>query len=232
MFVCTSTAPGAIQGHGRRHVNDNNCCVTAACLPPPAQHLACSCVAGKTETFSSTVTDKFLQLQPIMRNLTAGLQEVAANSSAAETQNLAAVAKLEKLVGGLEVLHQQATRELRADLNQKHKLSSEQCTLITDKLERKVLDNLEKLDGKDKRLETETKDAISSLKVGLKSLTRKMDEDRDRLDTMKNFQSDVKTNLDLIKNEINRSVDVLTTAMEKNVTESIELVQREVSSAL
>ena len=167
-----------------------------------------------------------------MRNLTAGLQEVAANSSAAETQNLAAVAKLEKLVGGLEVLHQQATRELRADLNQKPTLSAEQCTLITDKLERKVLDNLEKLDGKDKRLETETKDAISSLKVGLKSLTRKMDEDRDRLDTMKNFQSDVKTNLDLIKNEINRSVDVLTTAMEKNVTESIELVQREVSSAL
>ena len=194
--------------------------------------MACWSVAGKTETFSSTVTDKFLQLQPIMRNLTRGLQEVADNSSAAETQNLAAVARLEKLVGGLEVLHQQATRELRADLNQKHKLSKEQCTLITDKLERKVLDNLEKLDGKDKRLETETKDAISSLNVGLKSLTRKMDEDRDKLDTMKSFQSDVKTNLDLIKNEINRSVDVLTTAMEKNVTESIELVQREVGPAL
>ena len=196
------------------------------------RHLACWSVAGKTETFSSTVTDKFLQLQPIMRNLTRSLQEVADNSSAAETQNLAAVARLEKLVGGLEVLHQQATRELRADLNQKHKLSKEQCTLITDKLERKVLDNLEKLDGKDKRLETETKDAISSLNVGLKSLTRKMDEDRDKLDTMKSFQSDVKTNLDLIKNEINRSVDVLTTAMEKNVTESIELVQREVGPAL
>ena len=195
-------------------------------------HLACWSVAGKTETFSSTVTDKFLQLQPIMRNLTRSLQEVADNSSAADTQNLAAVARLEKLVGGLEVLHQQATRELRADLNQKHKLSKEQCTLITDKLERKVLDNLEKLDGKDKRLETETKDAISSLNVGLKSLTRKMDEDRDKLDTMKSFQSDVKTNLDLIKNEINRSVDVLTTAMEKNVTESIELVQREVGPAL
>ena len=194
--------------------------------------MACWSVAGKTKTFSSTVTDKFLQLQPIMRNLTRGLQEVADNSSAAETQNLAAVARLEKLVGGLEVLHQQATRELRADLNQKHKLSKEQCTLITDKLERKVLDNLEKLDGKDKRLETETKDAISSLNVGLKSLTRKMDEDRDKLDTMKSFQSDVKTNLDLIKNEINRSVDVLTTAMEKNVTESIELVQREVGPAL
>ena len=196
------------------------------------RHLACWSVAGKTETFSSTVTDKFLQLQPIMRNLTRGLQEVADNSSAADTQNLAAVARLEKLVGGLEVLHQQATRELRADLNQKHKLSKEQCTLITDKLERKVLDNLEKLDGKDKRLETETKDAISSLNVGLKSLTRKMDEDRDKLDTMKSFQSDVKTNLDLIKNEINRSVDVLTTALEKNVTESIELVQREVGPAL
>ena len=196
------------------------------------RHLACWSVAGKTETFSSTVTDKFLQLQPIMRNLTRSLQEVADNSSAADTQNLAAVARLEKLVGGLEVLHQQATRELRADLNQKHKLSKEQCTLITDKLERKVLDNLEKLDGKDKRLETETKDAISSLNVGLKSLTRKMDEDRDKLDTMKSFQSDVKTNLDLIKNEINRSVDVLTTALEKNVTESIELVQREVGPAL
>ena len=48
---------------------------------------------------------------------------------------------------------------------------------------------------------------------------------------LKNFQNDVKNNLDLIKGEINRSVDVLTKAMERNVTSSIDVVKREVCSA-
>ena len=141
------------------------------------------------------------------------------------------VDKLEKMITSMDLLHKQSSREMKNDLTQKHKQNVEKCKFITNNLEKKVLDNLEKLNGKDQRLEIETKDAISSLNTGLKSLSRKLDEDRSNIGSLQNFQNDVKTNLDLIKNEINRSVDVLTSAMEKNVTESIDDVQKEVSWA-
>ena len=139
------------------------------------------------------------------------------------------VDKLEKMITSMDLLHKQSTVEMKNDLTQKHKQNVEKCKFITNNLEKKVLDNLEKMNGKDQRLEIETKDAISSLNTGLKSLSRKLDEDRSNIGSLQNFQNDVKTNLDLIKNEINRSVDVLTSAMEKNVTESIDDVQKEVS---
>ena len=62
----------------------------------------------------------------------------------------------------------------------------------------------------------------------MKLLSRKVDEDRVNINDLRSFQSDVRTNLDLIKDEINRSVDVLTSAMEKNVTDSIDDVEREI----
>ena len=141
------------------------------------------------------------------------------------------VEKLEKMITSMDQLHKKESVEMRNDLTQKHKQNVEKCQFITNNLEKKVLDNLEKLNGKDQRLEMETKDAISSLNTGLKSLSRKLDEDRSNIGSLQTFQNDVKTNLDLIKEEINRSVDVLTSAMERNVTESIDGVQKEVSGA-
>ena len=204
----------------------NNCAEEAA--PPALLTSVMIGISGKTETFSVTVTDKFLQLQPIMQNMTKNLNDLSKNTSKQESEHLEAVEKLEKMITSNDLLHKQATVEMKNDLTQKHKQNVEKCKFITNNLEKKVLDNLEKLNGKDQRLEIETKDAITSLNTGLKSLSRKLDEDRSNIGTLQNFQTEVKTNLDLIKNEINRSVDVLTSALERNVTESIDNVQKEV----
>ena len=204
----------------------NNCAEEAA--PPALLTSVMIGISGKTETFSVTVTDKFLQLQPIMQNMTKNLNDLSKNTSKQESEHLEAVEKLEKMITSNDLLHKQATVEMKNDLTQKHQQNVEKCKFITNNLEKKVLDNLEKLNGKDQRLEIETKDAITSLNTGLKSLSRKLDEDRSNIGTLQNFQTEVKTNLDLIKNEINRSVDVLTSALERNVTESIDNVQKEV----
>ena len=186
-------------------------------------------ISGKTETFSVTVTDKFLQLQPIMQNITKNINDLSKNTSKQESDHMESVEKLEKMMTAMDQLHKKESVDMRNDMTQKHKQNVEKCQFITNNLEKKVLDNLEKLNGKDQRLEIETKDAISSLNTGLKSLSRKLDEDRSNIGSLQTFQKDVKTNLDLIKDEINRSVDVLTSAMERNVTESIDGVQKEVS---
>ena len=188
-------------------------------------------ISGKTETFSVTVTDKFLQLQPIMQNITKNINDLSKNTSKQESDHMESVEKLEKMMTAMDQLHKKESVDMRNDMTQKHKQNVEKCQFITNNLEKKVLDNLEKLNGKDQRLEIETKDAISSLNTGLKSLSRKLDEDRSNIGSLQTFQNDVKTNLDLIKDEINRSVDVLTSAMERNVTESIDGVQKEVSVA-
>lgn len=188
-------------------------------------------ISGKTETFSVTVTDKFLQLQPIMQNITKNINDLSRNTSKQESEHMESVEKLEKMMTAMDQLHKKESVDMRNDMTQKHKQNVEKCQFITNNLEKKVLDNLEKLNGKDQRLEIETKDAISSLNTGLKSLSRKLDEDRSNIGSLQTFQNDVKTNLDLIKDEINRSVDVLTSAMERNVTESIDGVQKEVSVA-
>lgn len=188
-------------------------------------------ISGKTETFSVTVTDKFLKLQPIMQNITKNINDLSRNTSKQESEHMESVEKLEKMMTAMDQLHKKESVDMRNDMTQKHKQNVEKCQFITNNLEKKVLDNLEKLNGKDQRLEIETKDAISSLNTGLKSLSRKLDEDRSNIGSLQTFQNDVKTNLDLIKDEINRSVDVLTSAMERNVTESIDGVQKEVSVA-
>ena len=188
-------------------------------------------ISGKTETFSVTVTDKFLQLQPIMQNITKNINDLSKNTSKQESEHMESVEKLEKMMTAMDQLHKKESVDMRNDMTQKHKQNVEKCQFITNNLEKKVLDNLEKLNGKDQRLEIETKDASSSLNTGLKSLSRKLDEDRSNIGSLQTFQNDVKTNLDLIKDEINRSVDVLTSAMERNVTESIDGVQKEVSVA-
>lgn len=188
-------------------------------------------ISGKTETFSVTVTDKFLQLQPIMQNITKNINDLSKNTSKQESEHMESVEKLEKMMTAMDQLHKKESVDMRNEMTQKHKQNVEKCQFITNNLEKKVLDNLEKLNGKDQRLEIETKDAISSLNTGLKSLSRKLDEDRSNIGSLQTFQNDVKTNLDLIKDEINRSVDVLTSAMERNVTESIDGVQKEVSVA-
>ena len=48
------------------------------------------------------------------------------------------------------------------------------------------------------------------------------------IDSLKNFQSEARNNLNKIKLEINKSVDVLTRAFDKNVTESLKYVTRDV----
>ena len=185
-------------------------------------------IAGKTETFSTTVTDKFLQLQPIMQNITKNLHDLSKNSSQLEVETVKSVDKLEKMITSMDLLHKQATVEMKNDWSEKQRLNEEKCKFITDNLEKKVIENLEKMDNKDSKLKIETEESISNLNKGMEVLSRKVDEDRVNINDLRSFQSDVRSNLDLIKDEINRSVDVLTSAMEKNVTESIEDVEREI----
>ena len=90
------------------------------------------------------------------------------------------------------------------------------------------MENLENLSNKDENLRTKTDKAISLLKTNMDSLSRQVDLDRVNIDDLRQLQTGVKTNLEMIKDEISRSVDVLTSAMERNVTESISEVEREV----
>ena len=175
-----------------------------------------------------TVTDKFLQLQPIMQNITKNLHELSKNASKTESDSLETVEKLEKMIQSMDLLHKQATVAVKNDLNQKLKTGLDLCKAESQNLEKKVIQNLESMESKDSQIRNETEVVISTLSTGLETLTKKVDDDHDSIETMRKFQTDVKNNLDLIKGEINRSVDVLTRAMEKNVTNSIDVVKREV----
>ena len=163
-----------------------------------------------------------------MQNITKNLHDLSKNSSQLEVETVKSVDKLEKMITSMDLLHKQATVEMKNDWTEKHRLNEEKCKFITDNLEKKVIENLEKMDSKDSKLKIETEESISSLNKGMKLLSRKVDEDRVNINDLRSFQSDVRTNLDLIKDEINRSVDVLTSAMEKNVTDSIDDVEREI----
>ena len=55
-----------------------------------------------------------------------------------------------------------------------------------------------------------------------------MNENRNSIESLNNFKSDARNNLDMIKLEINKSVDVITQAFDKNVTESLKHVTRDV----
>ena len=78
------------------------------------QHCSCTkhlasgmIIAGKNEAFSVTVTDKFLQLQPIMQNITKNVHDLTQNSSKYESKTSESMEKLEKMISAMDSLHQQ-----------------------------------------------------------------------------------------------------------------------------
>ena len=186
------------------------------------------CISGKTESFTGTVTDKFRELQPVLQNITKTMHDFSKNTSKLQADSLQSASALEKMINGIDLVHKQSTQEIRNDLTQRHNDNMAECRDMTDKLEKKLLENISKLDISDGNLERQTKAAISALTTGLDQLNSKVEEEGSKIRNLRNFQSDVRTNLDMIRNEINRSVDVLTEAMEKNVTESLRSVEGEV----
>ena len=172
-----------------------------------------------------TVTDKFLELQPVLQNITKSMHDFSKNASKLQADSLASARSLEEKIASMDILHRQATAQIRTDLGEKHRDSAEKCREMTDSLEKKLLENIGKIDD---NLEKETKAGLSTLTASLNKLKIKVDEDGNKIRNLRNFQADVRTNLDMIRTEINRSVDVLTKAMEKNVTDSLEAVEGEV----
>ena len=185
-------------------------------------------ISGKTESFTGTVTDKFRELQPVLQNITKTMHDFSKNTSKLQADSLQSASALEKMINSIDLVHKQSTQEIRNDLTQRHNDNMAECRDMTDKLEKKLLENISKLDISDGNLERQTKAAISALTTGLDQLNSKVEEEGSKIRNLRNFQSDVRTNLDMIRNEINRSVDVLTEAMEKNVTESLRSVEGEV----
>ena len=175
-----------------------------------------------------TVTDKFLELQPVLQNITKSLHDFSKNASKLEADSIKSVGSLEKKIASMDLLHQQATNQIRNDLTQRHKDSASKCKEMTENLEKKLLENISLLDNSDDNLERETKASLTTLTTNFNKLKMKVDEDSNKIRTLRNFQADVRTNLDMIRTEINRSVDVLTEAVEKNVTESLGTVEGEV----
>ena len=186
------------------------------------------CISGKTESFSGTVTDKFRELQPVLQNITATMHDFSKNTSKLQAESTQSASSLEAMIKTIDLIHKQSTKEIRNELTEKHLDNMAECRDMTDKLEKKLLENISKLDISDGNLERQTKAAISALTTGLDKLNIKVEEDGSKIRNLRNFQSDVRTNLDMIRSEINRSVDVLTEAMENNVTESLKTVEGEV----
>ena len=186
------------------------------------------CISGKTESFTGTVTDKFRELQPVLQNITKTMHDFSKNTSRLQADSTQSASSLEKMIKNIDLIHKQSTQEIRNDLTQKHSDNMAQCRDLTDKLEKKLLENISKLDTSDLNLERQTKAAITALTTGMDKLNLRVEEEGSKIRNLRNFQSDVRTNLDMIRSEINRSVDVLTEAMEKNVTESLKGVEGEV----
>ena len=186
------------------------------------------CISGKTESFSGTVTDKFLELQPVLQNITKTMHDFSKNASKLQADSLQSASALEKRIASMDLTQKQATRQMRNDLTEKQKDNLAECRGLTDRLEKKLLENISQLQISDGNLEGQTKAAITALTDGLDKLSIKVEEEGGKIRSLRNFQSDVRTNLDMIRSEINRSVDVLTEAMERNVTESLRGVEGEV----
>ena len=186
------------------------------------------CISGKTESFTGTVTDKFRELQPVLQNITKSMHDFSKNTSKLQADSTQSASSLEAKIKRIDLIQKQATKEIRTELTEKHKDNMAQCRDMTEKLEKKLLENISKLDISDGNLERQTKAAITALTAGLDKLNIKVEEEGSKIRNLRNFQSDVRTNLDMIRTEINRSVDVLTEAMENNVTESLKSVEGEV----
>ena len=180
---------------------------------------------GKAETFSVTVTDKFLEIQPILQNMSRHLHQLSKNSSLFQSSTAQALLDLEQTVSTQEQQQSQVTTSLGRQLTRQ----TEQLDQQAKQISRALLAETEKLQKSNQKLKTQTLSAISTLNVGIETVENKIDEDRANLATLNNFKSDVKENLDKIKLEINKSVDVLTRAMDKNVTESLAGVKSRVS---
>ena len=156
------------------------------------------------------------------------MHDFSKNTSKLQADSTQSASSLEKMITTMDLMHKQSTQEIRNDLTQKHQDNMAECRAMTDKLEKKLLENISKLDISDDNLERQTKTAITALTTGLEQLNVKVEEEGSKIRSLRNFQSDVRTNLDMIRTEINRSVEVLTEAMENNVTESLKSVEGEV----
>ena len=156
------------------------------------------------------------------------MHDFSKNTSKLQADSTQSASSLEKMINTIDLIHKQSTKEIRTELTEKHKDNMAECRDMTEKLEKKLLENISKLDVSDDNLERQTKAAITALTAGMDKLNIKVEEEGSKIRSLRNFQSDVRTNLDMIRTEINRSVDVLTEAMENNVTESLKSVEGEV----
>ena len=99
---------------------------------------------------------------------------------------------------------------------------------VTTDLENSMRIDINKLERATQNLKTQTLSSVSTLNVEVESLGMKMKDNKNAIEALSNFKSEAKNNLDMIKLEINKSVGVLTRALDKNVTQSLEHVTRDV----
>jgi len=189
-----------------------------------------SSLRGKTETFSVTVTDKFVEIQPILQNLSVTVLDLSQNSSSFQSSTSQRVNEMAKTLTNNDIKQSKSIKKMNSDLSQKDTENKKSLIDITSKLEKSLRTDIIKWEKNTQNLKTQTLSSVSTLNVDVQSLGKKIDETRNNVEALNNFKSEVRDNLDMIKLEINKSVDVLTKAIDKNVNESLLNVTRDVKN--
>ena len=183
---------------------------------------------GKTDTFSNSVTDKFVEIQPILQNLSVSVHDLSKNTSSFQSSTTLKVVEIGQLVTNNDIKSSQFTKDMKKAYSQKDTENQEWLKDITSKLEKSLRVDISKWERTTQNLKTQTLSSVSALNMEVESMWKNIDENRNDIDLLTNFKSEVKNNLDRIKLEITNSVDVITQAIDNNVTESLLHVTQDV----
>jgi len=183
---------------------------------------------GKTETFSMTVTDKFVEIQPILQNLSVSVHDLSKNTSSFQSSLSQKVNEMAQTVTNNDIKHTQISKDIKNELSQKDRENMEVLKEVASNLEKSIRSDIKKWERTTQNLKTQTLSSVSTLNVEVESLGKKMAEHRNAIELFDQFKSEARNNLDMIKLEINKSVDVLSRALDKNVSDTFEQVTREV----
>jgi hypothetical protein len=172
---------------------------------------------GKLDTFSGTVTDKFVQIQPRLDSLTTSLHALSSNTSSFRSDT---GTKLTRLAEASR-RNTQTANDLRRELGQTDRQNMVAVRDIVAKLDTSLRAELDSRAEEAGQHEARALGALAALEKAVDRMGGRVEGNSKAITNLGTANTKASTNLDMIKKEIQESVSFLTGEMAKNVTETV-----------
>ena len=171
---------------------------------------ALAALQGKLSSLSGTLGDRLNLLEPGFASLTSEMHDLTSNTSSFRTEASGRMLAFEEA----SRLQAEATRQLREDLGRADRQNMVAVRDIVTKLDSKLQGEVDSQQEETRKVERRVLEAVSSLnnRVEGNSIT---------ITSITDDLRGTRTNLSMIKQEIEKSVSYLTSSMERNVTQTM-----------